>query len=73
MTTYRAAYINAIVFTGPEHAALSDEALRAEALAVARRAGVVDETTDDEEEAHPGWTLAAFERDLCIGDWKARN
>jgi hypothetical protein len=39
-STYRAAYVNDCVLTGPEHASLSDEALLAEAIQEAQRAEI---------------------------------
>jgi hypothetical protein len=39
-STYRAAYLNDCVLTGPEHADLTDAALRAEAVAELRRQGM---------------------------------
>jgi hypothetical protein len=39
--TYRAAFVEDCVLTGPEHAALPATALRAEALAEARRQGLL--------------------------------
>lgn len=70
MTTFRAAYLAypqsaGVVLTGPEHATLSDEALRSEALAEAHRAGIIGTDSD----AHQT-TPEDFERLLCIGDWK---
>jgi hypothetical protein len=70
-TTYRAAYIADSVLTGPEHADLSDAAVRAEAMKEARRAGLLDETTDDAEAAFPPLTRDGFEAALCIGNWTA--
>lgn len=46
--TYRAAFIGETVFTGPEHSHLSDDELRAEALAECRRAGGIGD-------ADAGW------------------
>jgi hypothetical protein len=41
--TYRAAYVGDCVLTGPEHAALPDDELRAEAVREARRAEILRE------------------------------
>lgn len=66
MTTYRAAYYAApqstgIVLTAPEHAVLSDDALIAEAMAEAERAGLYG--GDDK------LTEGQFRADLHIGEW----
>lgn len=68
-TTYRAAYIGETVLTAAEHANLSEEALRAEALAEAQRADIIDMEEDDAEAAAPRFTRAAFDSALTIGEW----
>jgi len=70
MTTYRAAYLAypqsaGVVLTGPEHAGLSDDALRAEALAEALRADIVCDHEGDDSRT----SRAEFDRLLCIGEW----
>lgn len=64
MTTYRAAYINDVVLTGPEHARLDDKALMAEAIAEAERTGLIG---DDEHQIRAD---EAADR-ITIGDWRA--
>jgi hypothetical protein len=71
MTSYRAAFFRDTVLTRPEHAALSDEQLRAEALAEAQRADIIDMEEADPESAYPHLTRAQFESGLQIGDWVA--
>jgi len=68
-TTYRAAYIGHTVLTAAEHAGLSDDALRAEAMAEAQRADIIDMRETDPEAAHPRLTVAEFNDRLAIGDW----
>ena len=58
MTTFRAAYVGDCVLTGPEHAHLDDEALLAEAVAEAHRAGLIG---DDAHQIAP--------TDIVIGEW----
>ena len=68
-TTYRACYYltadlqGETVLTGPEHAHLSDDALRAEAAAEAERAGIIGDA--------PGITTGELRDGLRIGDWTA--
>jgi hypothetical protein len=70
MTTFRAAFYKMTVLTGPEHASLSDEDLRAEALAEAQRGDIIDMEEADPEVAYPRVTRAQFESGLQIGEWK---
>lgn len=64
MTTYRGAYLDhgteCTILTGPEHAALSDDELRAEALAEAHRGRILGEA--------PGLSLQDFQALLMIGE-----
>jgi hypothetical protein len=64
-TTYRCAYLDhgteSTVLTGPEHAELSDDDLRAEALAEGYRADIIGA-------APPRLTLAQFLALLTITD-----
>ena len=70
MTTYRACYYATpggqaeTVLTLPEHAALSDDALLAEALAEADRAGLIGD--DDPEDL---LTHQQLVDGLTIGEW----
>ena len=59
---YRAAFINDTVLTGPEHAHVPEDELRAEALAEAKRANVMG--------GAPAFTLAEFEDQLEVGLWR---
>lgn len=68
--SYRAAYYAETVLTLPEHAHLSDDALRAEALAEAQRADIIDMDETDSETAHPRLTRAEFDAGLRIGEWR---
>ncbi len=68
-TTYRAAWFKGTVLTGPEHAALSDADLCAEALAFALSADIIDLVETDPETAYPRLTRAQFDDGLTIGDW----
>jgi hypothetical protein len=45
-SSYRAAYVNECVLTLPEHAGLPDDALRAEAIAEAKRAEIYRDDDD---------------------------
>ncbi len=68
-TTYRAAWFKGTVLTGPEHAALSDAELCAEALSFAIEAGIIDLVETDPETAFPRLTREQFDAGLTIGDW----
>jgi hypothetical protein len=70
--TYRAAYLlfedsqSDLVLTSPEHAGLSDEDLRAEALREATSANLIGESDQQ-------ITLAQFKDWLRIGAWAVRK
>lgn len=67
MASFRAAYLlrdgSETLLTGPEHAALSDDALRTEAYTEALRAGLID------ADGWPALTEEAFRASLVIGLW----
>jgi hypothetical protein len=65
MTTYRAAYVNDVVLTGPEHAHLSDEDLIDVAVAQAKAAGILGEDYVDSEDNR----LGIIKSDVKIGPW----
>ena len=73
--TFRAAYYShpksgdETRLTGPEHAYLDDDALRAQALTGAREAGLLDEDETDPDAAYPRLTRALFDAGLKIGQW----
>lgn len=73
--TYRAAVFRTsdtdvgVAMTGPEHAHLSDEALRAQARSAALRAHLIDTLETDPQKAFPRLTWARFEAGLSIDDW----
>lgn len=75
MTTYRAAFIPSgpdngeVALTGPEHAHLSDDELRAEALKEAHQGDVIAWVDSDGGRLFP--TEEIFLDAIVIGDWTA--
>ncbi|KKN10284.1 hypothetical protein LCGC14_1038260 [marine sediment metagenome] len=63
--SYRAAYFRDTVLTGPEHSHMSDAALIREAMAEARRGGIVGE--------YPGVPAAQLRRAIEIGEWETQQ
>ena len=75
MSTYGAAYLSLplwgeTVLTRPEHSGLTDDELRAEALAEAQRADIISMHESDSNIAFPRITRQQFDEYLCIGDWR---
>lgn len=76
-TSYRAAYYSnpktgaETVLTGPEHSHLDDDALLAQAIAEAERAGIVDIDETDAEAAFPRLTVEQLRTRLTVGVWTA--
>lgn len=77
-TTYRACYRTTsdgqgeTVLTGPEHASWDDDALIAEAIAEAERAGIVSADADPDDDHDPSLSYEQLRAGLQIGDWASR-
>ena len=64
MSTYRAAYFSNIVLTSEDQAGLSDAELRTEALAEAKRAGLIGSDAEANQVSEE-----EFADGLLVGNW----